>query len=240
MKNKCIWILGALAAVCVTAGLLITAVEAAVYWTPGYFQREYEKHQVLEAVDMDMEDLLTVTDQMMSYLRGDREELQVVTFVDGRQQPFFNQREISHMEDVKGLFLGGMMLRRICFALAAVMILAVWRMGGLRRLPQGFLAGIGIVFVGGALAAGLVSADFNRYFTLFHHIFFDNDLWLLNPDTDRLINIVPLGFFMDTVLWIAVIFGVFMALLLGVSFFALARGKQRTEKKPASVRKPTV
>lgn len=61
---------------------------------------------------MDMEDLLTVTDQMMSYLRGDREELQVVTFVDGRQQPFFNQREISHMEDVKGLFLGGMMLRR--------------------------------------------------------------------------------------------------------------------------------
>lgn len=69
------------------------------------------------------------------------------------------------------------------------------------------------------MTAGLVSADFNRYFTLFHHIFFDNDLWLLNPDTDRLINIVPLGFFMDTVLWIAVIFGIFMALLLGVSFF---------------------
>ena len=38
---------------------------------------------------------------------------------------------------------------------------------------------------------------------MFHHIFFNNDLWMLNPDTDLLINIVPEPFFMDTAARIA-------------------------------------
>lgn len=212
---------GILTAFCLTASLLITSVEAVCYWLPGYFPHEYEKHQVLEDLDMEMEDLLLVTDHMMAYLRGEREELQTVADIGDKMQPFFNQRELSHMEDVRNLFLGGMALRRICLVLGAVLVLMIWRVGGLRLLPRAICTGTGVAFGGAALLALAVSADFRKSFTLFHHLFFDNDLWLLNPDTDRLINIVPQGFFVDTAFWIAVVFGVSAALLLGVSLFVV-------------------
>ena len=31
----------------------------------------------------------------------------------GEYREFFNDREIAHMEDVRGLFIGGLVLRRI-------------------------------------------------------------------------------------------------------------------------------
>ncbi|MGO1372277.1 MAG: lipoprotein intramolecular transacylase Lit, partial [Senegalia sp. (in: firmicutes)] len=40
-----------------------------------------------------------------------------------------------------------------------------------------------------------ISIDFNKYFTIFHEILFTNDLWLLNPKTDILIQMLPLDFF---------------------------------------------
>ena len=45
-----------------------------------------------------------------------------------------------------------------------------------------------------AVLGGMFVSDFTRYFTEFHHIFFNNDLWLFDPATSRLINIVPEAF----------------------------------------------
>ena len=92
--------------------LLITSVEAVAYWTPGYYEKEYTKYGVAETVQMEMDDLLDVTEEMMAYLRGRREDLHVPTIVAGQPREFFNDREIAHMEDVRGLFLGGLKLRQ--------------------------------------------------------------------------------------------------------------------------------
>lgn len=64
--------LGVLCAFCLMIIFLITSVEAVAYWTPGYYEHEYSKYNVTEAVRMEMDDLLEVTDEMMAYLRGDR------------------------------------------------------------------------------------------------------------------------------------------------------------------------
>ena len=105
---------------------LITSVEAVAYWTPGYYEKEYTKYQVLNDLpEMTMDDLLDVTDQMMAFLRGKREDLHIYTTMGGEYREFFNDREIAHMEDVQGLFIGGLWLRRIgilitlCFAALA-------------------------------------------------------------------------------------------------------------------------
>ena len=45
--------------------------------------------------------------------------------------------------------------------------------------------------------------DFTQVFTVFHHIFFDNDLWILYPDRDNLINIMQEDVFSDAAMWIA-------------------------------------
>ena len=57
---------------------LITSVEAVTYWTPGYYEKEYTKYQVLNDLpEMTMDDLLDVTDEMMAFLRGKRENLPI-------------------------------------------------------------------------------------------------------------------------------------------------------------------
>ena len=57
-----------------------------------------------------------------------------------------------------------------------------------------------------AMLSAIISTNFTKYFILFHKIFFSNNLWILNPDTDRLINIVPEPFFIDTAIRIVAIF----------------------------------
>lgn len=217
---------GIVGAFCLMIVFLITSVEAVTYWTPGYYEHEYEKYNVTAAVRMEMDDLLQVTDEMMDYLRGDRDDLHVMTVVDGSPREFFNAREIAHMEDVRGLFLGAITLRRVCLAAAAVCVLlmAALKADLKRTLPRMLCVGTGLFFL---LAAGiglLIASDFSRYFVVFHHIFFDNDLWILNPATDLLINIVPEPFFADTALRIGLTFGgavlVFFAVCL---YFSLRK-----------------
>ena len=217
---------GIVCAFCLMIVFLITSVEAVTYWTPGYYEHEYEKYNVTAAVRMEMDDLLQVTDEMMDYLRGDRDDLHVMTVVDGSPREFFNAREIAHMEDVRGLLLGAITLRRVCLAAAAVCVLlmAALKADLKRTLPRMLCVGTGLFFL---LAAGiglLIASDFSRYFVVFHHIFFDNDLWILNPATDLLINIVPEPFFADTALRIGLTFGgavlVFFAVCL---YFSLRK-----------------
>ncbi len=208
--------IGLIAAFCLMFTILITSVEAVVYWNDGYFEKEYTKYHVLQEVSMEMDDLLFVTDEMMAYLKGDRDDLVVNTIIDGKEQEFFNEKEKRHMEDVQGLFLGAMGLRRgaVCVVLLGAAVLLVKKQGlVLLRMLQW---GIGLFIGSMAGLAALASTDFTRYFTYFHLLFFDNDDWYLNPQTDLLINIVPEGFFRDTAYTIAGLFlAVSFALWLG-------------------------
>ena len=210
-------ILGVLFSFFIIIILLITSVEAVAYWTPGYYEDEYEKYNVTADVHMEMEDLLDVTREMMAYLRGNREDLHVPTIVDGQPREFFNEREIAHMEDVRGLFLGGLLLRRISIlgAVVCLILMAVLKARIVQVLPRSICVGTGLFFAVICFLAALISTDFTKYFVIFHQIFFDNDLWILDPATDLLINIVPEPFFMDTAGRIALTFGI----SVGVLFF---------------------
>ena len=121
---------------------------------------------------------------------------------------FFNEREKLHMEDVQGLFLGGIQIRRVAFVIfAAAVLLILFQKGNLREiLPQMYGWAVSLFLGVAAVFGGLVAIDFNKYFVLFHEIFFNNDLWLLDPATDLLIRMLPEGFFFDMVIRIGVIF----------------------------------
>ena len=208
--------------------LLMTSVELWAYWMPGYFEKEYEKYGVTEEVKMTMEDLLNVTDEMMAYLRGAREDLHVMTVVDGQEREFFNEREIAHMEDVRGLFLGGLWLRRLGIVILIGVLYWLWKekVPFRKVLPKAFLTGIGVTAALLAVVAIFAAVDFTACFTIFHEIFFRNDLWLLDPNTDLLINIVPEGFFSDTALRIGLTFGGALFILLAASLFFWRKEKK--------------
>lgn len=209
--------------------LLITAFEIGAYSDFGWYQKAYEKYDVLNDLEMEMKDVMYVTEEMMAYLRGNREDLVVDTIVNGEEQEFFNDREKAHMVDVKNLFVGGLWIRRIAiliFALAVVLIMKTksnWK----RLLPKCFLIGFSI-FIGIVGIAGiLVASNFNKYFLIFHKIAFRNDLWLLNPETDLLIRMLPEGIFLDMVMRIGIIILLLMFISIVISIVALYRFKDK-------------
>lgn len=219
--------LGILCAFALMITLLITSVEAVTYWTPGYYEKEYTKYNVTEDVKMEMDDLLDVTHEMMAFLRGNRADLHVPTVVDGQPREFFNEREIAHMEDVRGLFLAAIALRRICLMLIAVcvVLLLVLKADIKRVLPKMLCAGTGLFFAVLAILTGIISTNFTKYFIIFHEIFFNNDLWMLDPSTDLLINIVPEPFFVDTAARIGITYGISVIIVFAVCIYILRRKK---------------
>ena len=204
---------GIITAFCLMIILFITSVEAVVYWTPGYFEKEYTKYNVLDSLpSMTMDDLLHVT-----------------TTMGGEQREFFNEREIAHMEDVQVLFLKALSIRRVCLILGAGLLILMAatkaRMG--RVLPPSLCMGTGLFFALITVLGLIISTDFTKYFIMFHHIFFSNDLWILDPATDMLINIVPEGFFMDTAARIALLFGSLSLILFGVCLLLTIRNRRK-------------
>lgn len=240
-KTGFLYFAGILCAFCLIIVFLITAVEAVAYWTPGYYEAEYTKYQVLNDLpEMTMEDLLTVTDEMMAFLRGNRDDLHVFTTMGGEYREFFNAREIAHMEDVRNLFIGGLWLRRIGLVITAVcaVLLFFWQKGYKERrsllaktIPAALCLGTGAFFAVCLVIVGIISTDFSKYFIVFHHIFFNNDLWLLNPETDMLINIVPEPFFMDTALRIAIAFAALVVIFFGISLFLWGKNRKNGDRK---------
>ncbi len=226
--------LGILTAFALMFTLLITSVEAVCYWVPGYYQHEYTKYSVLDNLpSMTMDDLLIVTEEMMAYLRGNRKDLHVKTVMGGEYREFFTEREIAHMEDVQGLFLAAVFLRRLCLVLIFFCIGTIYLTKGNLRLILSYMLFFGtMLFFGSAAVLGLIiSTDFSKYFIVFHHIFFDNDLWILDPSVDMLINIVPEPFFMDTAFFILILYGFLTLLVLGISFALMRKNRLTMHKK---------
>ena len=78
-------------------------------------------------------------------------------------------------------------------------------------LPKAYTIAF-VVFLGILAFLGIAfTLDFTKCFTIFHEIFFTNDLWLFDPRYDYMIRMLPEGFFADMVLRILKFFLAFLA-----------------------------
>ena len=183
--------------------LLLTRFQVAIYGDSQYrfYEREYKKYQVADSLNMTMDNIMDVTDQMMAYLIGKKAELSVITDVDGETQDFFNEQDRFHMGEVKDLFLGGLKIRNIMLVavLLILILLAARKADLIKLLPRAYFVTLGITGVITVVLGGLFASDFDKYFRIFHEIFFDNDQWMFDPVTDYMIRMLPEGFFYDFV-----------------------------------------
>lgn len=220
--RKLQWAAGILLSFSVIAILLISSFEIAMYADFSVYQREYEKYDVLDDLDMKMEDVMYVTEEMMAYLRGARDTLSVITTVEGQEQDFFNEQDRFHMGEVRDLFIGGLNIRTgaVVTALICLAFLIASKACLKKILARSYqialgITGAAVIFIG---AAALI--DFNAVFVQFHHIFFDNDLWLFDPAEDYMIRMLPEGLFADMVLRIGLLFVGSLLILLIISILA--------------------
>ena len=218
--KKLQWCAGIILGFSIIAALLITSFEIAMYSDFSVYQEEYEKYDVLSDLDMTMDDVMYVTHEMMDYLRGNGDTLSVITTVEGREQDFFNEQDRFHMAEVRDLFIGGLNIGLgACAAVVlCIVFLLISRADIKKIIPRSYWIALGITGIAVALIGIAAVVDFNAVFVQFHHIFFDNDLWIFDPAEDYMIRMLPEGLFYDMVMRIGAIFVGGLAVVLVLSF----------------------
>lgn len=222
-----------LTALCLFFILLINAIDYSVYYRPQFYKKTYAKYNVTDAAQMEMSEILKLSDYLTDYLKGKNDSLKDYrAVVAGQQRLFYSERELLHMQDVKDLFLGAITIRRICIitVILLIIIMLLTKMNFIRTLARCIIGTfLGILGILGFLAC-IIASDFNRAFTMFHHIFFSNDLWLLDPDEDWVIRLLPEGFFMDMATVIGIVFSISLIVVLCVCAGGLYQnGKKRNQ-----------
>ena len=170
-----------------------------VTFDENYYYSEYAKYNVGIAQSLNENDLHFITKNVLEYLSDRRDNLDFALDKDkAANKDFFSDRDKSHMKDVKKIYLDLRNLAVIASIVLAISLFIAFRKPKYKENIYRFL-GIGAILgiLPIVILAVLMAVDFNKYFIIFHQIFFTNDLWLLDPQFDNLVNIFPEEFFMD-------------------------------------------
>ncbi len=195
--------LGVLAGFGLILFILLNAVDRYSF-DKAFYAHVYDHLGTAETIGISDEDLDKSTNVLLDYIKDDRLDIDVdVTLEDGTVEPMFNEREIMHMVDVKDLYLNAMKVKWIglsFFILTSILFIFRygWKNGSLHlfRAYRISLILFGTIVL---VLTAFILLDFDRFWTSFHHVFFTNDLWILNPATDRMILMVPSYFFNELV-----------------------------------------
>ena len=188
-----------------------------------YYMDSYDKYNIEEVTGKSSLELGEITDKLLVYLKGNAGEEAL--------KPHYNEREILHMEDVQKLFKYGFILKYITIILSLGIIILFVLRGEKNLLGKNVFKVMFINWVMVGLILIMIFFDFDKYFTYFHLIFFNNDLWLLDPRTDLLIQMLPQEFFINIAIKIGVSFLMYVAIIQAIGYFVYKKGRNRDEKR---------
>jgi integral membrane protein (TIGR01906 family) len=205
-------LLRTMAYISIFIAIIITSVDV-MSFDLNFFRDFYFENDSAEEIGVSFDDLMISTEVLLDYTRGKNDSLDVMVTVDGNREMMYNKREVDHMVDVRDLYLNAIFIRNVLAGFFLIVMLSdVLRKKFIFEQHWQAVKNAGIVMfavIGFIVLAAVI--DFNTFWTNFHLIFFRNDLWLLNPNTDRLIMMVPLNFF------IALVFRIIIASVSGLS-----------------------
>lgn len=145
-------------------------------------------------------ELVRASAELREYFNNDADLFFTRVNMGDREVPLFNDREISHLKDVKQLFGWVFTAHEVAFVyiLSYVAAVFIWaREKLLRALAIQSLVGCLLTVGFIVFLAVFALSGFERAFEHFHLIAFTNDLWKLDPRTDRLIQMFPEEFWFD-------------------------------------------
>lgn len=209
---------GALAALAtgLASTLVIVAISILPFLNPVWVGFEQGRSQATAWTGFTPAQLEAVTNPILWDLVVGPQDFDVT--LDGA--PVLKEAERAHMRDVRGVFFGFFAVA----AVAAVVLLALFlgargavaRQRFWRRLAKTGIVIVVVTVVGGI--AGLLF--FDTAFIMFHEVFFPGGNYLFDYRTDRLVQLFPEQFWVDSTIGVGV---VIIGLSLLLSFVARRR-----------------
>ena len=169
----------------------------AVIFSKSYLNKKYREYNVAADLSMTDEDLESVTEKLVNYVKGREESIDIEVSVRGEVCEFYNDTDISHMKDVRGIIirlLDFLVLSSFAALLSAVLLI-------IGKAKEEFRNGVLIADALIVLLAGAVviaaNTNLDWLIVFAHGIFFSNSDWLLDPAYDNLIFLCPEQLFID-------------------------------------------
>lgn len=197
----------------VAALLFIVALPVALVTTnvrivlnePRLYEYVTDEYNTTATTGFERSELLRASGELRDYFNNNEESIFVSVQGSGGPESLFNPRETEHLRNVKSLFQLSFRVQEVAvlFVLAYVVTAFIWaKEGNFRSLAkQVLMSGLVLLLVVGVIGVAAV-VDFHGAWDQFHVVAFDNDLWMLNPARDHLIQMFPEPFWQEVVIWI--------------------------------------
>lgn len=175
-------------------------------------------------IDRSEEEVLVASKVIAGYLRGQNadEHLSLIGL---------NEKEISHMRDVRDIYKVLNIIKIIAAAITLfIILLYAWKKINVfkfKELRNTLFIGYLVPIIFGVLYL----TDFSGAFVKFHEIFFDNQLWQLDPSTDLLIRLMSEEFFISGFIKILAYYTISIFVIHICSFYYVARCSSKMKKK---------
>jgi integral membrane protein (TIGR01906 family) len=210
MKPTLTSILSYLTSLLVPLALIGAALR--ILLSPIFFNIEYRMpYFPVDEYGMTQQERLQWAPFAVKYLvnNADISYLGDLKFADG--SPLYNERELSHMADVKKVVLNALGVWTISLIILAILAFLANRGKWIPDYVNGLRRG-GMWMIGLAVALGLIAGIgitanpdvFEQFFIFFHSVFFKGDSWLFYY-SDTLIRLFPIRFWEDAFLWAAIL-----------------------------------
>jgi integral membrane protein (TIGR01906 family) len=196
-----------------------------------FYEYLFNKYQVGTTTGLDKAALRATAQGMVDYFNSNQEYIDLTVTKDGQPFKLFNEREIVHLRDVKGLFRFDLivLVATGVFA-AAYAISSILRKGDTRRkLARAALIGGGLTLaLMAAMGIGMLF-DFDSLLLQFHLLSFANDFWQLDPTRDYLIMLITHGVMYDGAFTVAgaTVLGALLVGGAGVAYLLYTRRRER-------------
>ncbi len=209
-------------AIAIALTLLAGSIAVPILCRPFYYV-QIEPLQLVEKTGLTKEEIKTAFDEMLDYCLGaDEFSCGVLDWSESGK---------DHFTDVRFLFLLDLWI----MVIGAVAIVFLVVFSRVRKISCGRIlkrgpcfwggAGLGVAF---AIIGGYAATDFDRFFTVFHHIFFPGkENWLFDPNTDPIIRLLPEVFFRNCAILIFAILIAGCVILIVSDFRPIAKIRQK-------------
>jgi integral membrane protein (TIGR01906 family) len=211
----------------IATAVVITAIAIVPFLSPAWVSFEQGRTGAEQLTGYSTAELRTATDAILADLVLGPPDFDVV--VGGA--PVLNDREQSHMRDVRGVFAGFGLLALLAAAGLVVALGLARRLGHPERAWSAVRNGARALVIGVVVAGVVAFFAFDAAFEVFHRLFFAGGSYTFDPGTDRLVQLFPFAFWSETTMAVG---AVIVALSVVVAVVA-GRQARRHASPPETV-----
>lgn len=219
---------GALTAV--ATAVVITAIAIVPFLSPAWVSFEQGRANATGWTGYTTAELAAATDAILADLVIGPPDFDV----EVRGEAVLNERERSHMRDVRGVFAGFAGVALLAAAGLLVGYALARRRGHPERAWRAIRNGARGLAIGVAIAGVIALVAFDAAFEIFHRLFFSGGTYTFDPGTERLVQLFPFTFWSETSMAVG---AVILVLSIGG---AVVAGRRLRGVAPAAASTPAV